>query len=89
MQCLRVCYTLVDSCDSNKRRYCWDHTVHTDKREKAKVMSAKRTMYGKPLSVMIQFHTENREKVRVMSAKMYGKPPSLMIQLMPHRKGRK
>ena len=50
------------------------------------MMSAKRTMYGKPLSVMIQFHTENREKVRVMSAKMYGKPPSLMIQLMPHRK---
>ena len=52
------------------------------------MMSAIKTMYGKPLSMMIQFHTENREKARVMSAKrtMYGKPPSLMIQLMPHRK---
>ena len=69
MQCLWVCYTLVDSCDSNKRRCCWDHTDHKDKREKAKVMSAIKTIQGKPLSVMIQFHSENSEKARVMSAK--------------------
>ena len=52
------------------------------------MMSAIKTIQGKPLSVMIQFHTENSEKARVMSAKktMYGKPPSLMTQLMPDRK---
>ena len=43
------------------------------------MMSAKKTMYGKPPSVMIQFHTENREKVMSAKKTMYGKPPSVMI----------